>query len=141
MASVARPLAALAGALALAAAGCGGGGGSKTHAAATTASRPVAPPFGATLTAPGHNPRADRPWPVVVTATANDGRPLPAVVHYQFLFAGRVVAERSTYRFRGRFRDVVTWPRRSIGIPLTFRAAITTKLGKRNLDYPVTVRP
>ena len=70
-----------------------------------------------------------------------DGRPLPAVVHYQFLFAGRVVAERSTYRFRGRFRDVVTWPRRSIGIPLTFRAAITTKLGKRNLDYPVTVRP
>jgi len=69
------------------------------------------------------------------------GRPLPAVVHYQFLFAGRVVAERSTYRFRGRFRDVVTWPRRSIGIPLTFRAAITTKLGKRNLDYPVTVRP
>jgi hypothetical protein len=141
VASVARPLAALAGALALAAAGCGGGGGAKKHAGTATTPRPVAPPFGATLRAPGHNPRADKPWPVVVTATANDGKPLAAVVHYQFLFAGRVVAERSTYHFRGRFRDVVTWPRRSIGIPLTFRAAITTKLGTRNLDYPVTVRP
>jgi hypothetical protein len=77
---------------------------------------------------------------VVVTATANDGRPLSAVVRYQFVFAGRVVAERSHYRFRGRFRDVVTWPARSIGVPLTFRAAIETRLGTRNLDYPVTVR-
>ena len=139
MVSVARPLAVLAGALALAAAGCGGGG--KKHAATTTTPRPAPPPFGATLRAPGHNPRADKPWPVVVTATANDGRPLAAVVHYQFLFAGRVVAERSTYHFRGRFRDVVTWPRESIDVPLTFRAVITTKLGKRNLDYPVMVRP
>jgi hypothetical protein len=126
-------------ALALALTGCGGGG-AKPASTATTTARPAAPPFQATLQAPGHSPRAGRPWPVVVTATSSDGRPLSAVVRYQFVFAGRVVAERSHYRFRGRFRDVVTWPARSIGVPLTFRAAIETSVGTRNLDYPVTVR-
>jgi hypothetical protein len=126
----------MAGALALA--GCGSS--SSKHATAGPAPRPAGPAFVATLQAPGHNPRAGRPWPVVVTATARDGRPLRAVVRYQFVFAGRVVAERSRYAFRGRFRDVVTWPARSVGIPLTFRAAISTALGARNLDYPVTVR-
>jgi hypothetical protein len=77
----------------------------------------------------------------VLTARDAGGRPLRAEVGYQFLFAGRVVARRSHYRFRGRFRDVVTWPRRSVGVPLTFRAVVTTRLGTRNLDYPVVVAP
>lgn len=123
---------------ALAVAGCGS---SSSKRAASPAPRPAAPAFLATLRTPGPHPRANRPWPVVVTATTRDGRPLRAVVRYQFVFAGRVVAERSHYTFRGRFRDVVTWPARSVGIPLTFRAAISTALGVRNLDYPVTVRP
>ncbi|MDQ6916122.1 MAG: hypothetical protein M3155_09995 [Actinomycetota bacterium] len=128
-------LVAAAGALGLA--GCG----SSSKRATTTAAQPAGPAFLATLRAPGHNPRAGKPWPVVVTATTRDGKPLRAVVRYQFVFAGRVVAERSRYTFRGRFRDVVTWPARSVGIPLTFRAAISTRLGTRNLDYPVTARP
>jgi hypothetical protein len=77
----------------------------------------------------------------VLTARDAGGRPLRAEVGYQFLFAGRVVARRSRYRFRGRFRDVVTWPRRSVGVPLTFRAVVITRLGTRNLDYPVVVAP
>jgi hypothetical protein len=60
-------------------------------------------------------------------------------VRYQFLLAGRVVARRSRYTFRGRFHDVVTWPADSIAVPLTFRAVVTTALGTRNLDYPVVV--
>jgi hypothetical protein len=120
-------------------AGCGSSSPSKP-ARPGPAPRKAGPAFLATLQAPGHSPRAGRPWPVVVTATTPDGRPLRAVVRYQFVFAGRVVAERSRYTFRGRFRDVVTWPARSVGIPLTFRAAISTSLGTRNLDYPVTVR-
>ena len=134
----ARPLVVVAGALVLAAAGCGGGS-KGTPGSTGAAARPAAPPFRATLRAPGHRPRASRPWPIVLTATAPDGRPLRAVVRYQFLFAGRVVARRSRYVFRGRFRDVVHWPRRAIGVPLTFRAVVSTALGTRNLDYPVVV--
>jgi hypothetical protein len=93
------------------------------------------------LQAPGHRPRASKPWPIVLTARDAGGRPLRAEVRYQFLFAGRVVARRSHYTFRGRFRDVVTWPRRSVGVPLTFRAVVSTRLGTRNLDYPVVVAP
>jgi hypothetical protein len=122
-------------------AGCGGSSSAPSRRVTPgPAPRKVGPAFDATLQAPGHSPRAGRPWPVVVTATTVDGRPLRAVVRYQFVFAGRVVAQRSRYTFRGRFRDVVTWPARSVGIPLTFRAAISTSLGTRNLDYPVTVR-
>jgi hypothetical protein len=68
------------------------------------------------------------------------GRPLAASVRYQFLFAGRPVASRSHYRFRGTFHDVVSWPARAVGIPLTFRAIVRTSLGTRNLDYAVQVR-
>jgi hypothetical protein len=138
--SLARPLVALTGALALAAAGCGGGSKSTPRSAATTA-RPAAPAFNATLKAPGHRPRASKPWPIELTATTTDGRPLRALVRYQFLFAGQVVARRSRYAFRGRFHDVVSWPKRAVGVPLTFRAVVTTALGTRNLDYPVVVAP
>lgn len=138
-----RPLVALAGALALAVGGCGGGGRETSrHAGSERPRHGTAPAgFDATLQAPGHRPRAARPWPIVVTAHDRAGHPLPAVVTYQFLFAGRVVAHRSRYRFRGRFRDVVTWPRRSVGVPLTFRALVRTRLGVRALDYPVVVTP
>jgi hypothetical protein len=139
----ARPLALVLITLTVAANGCGGGGGGGggKPQTATPPLRPAAPAFTATLRAPGHRPRANAPWPIVITATAPDGRPLAAQVRYQFLFAGRIVAQRSHYRFRGRFHDVVTWPKRSIGIPLTFRAVVTTALGTRNLDYPVVTQP
>jgi hypothetical protein len=75
-----------------------------------------------------------------VTARTSGGRPLRAVVTYQYLFAGQVVARRSRYRFTGTFHDVIRWPDNSVGYPLTFRAVVSTKLGTRNLDYPVRVR-
>lgn len=62
-------------------------------------------------------------------------------MRYQFLFSGSVVAHRSHYRFRGTLHDTIRWPARSAGIPLTFRAVVTTPLGVRRLDYPVRVRP
>jgi hypothetical protein len=65
---------------------------------------------------------------------------LPASVRYQFLFAGRPVASRSHYRFRGTFHDTLTWPASAVGIPLTFRAIVRTSLGTKNLDYAVQVR-
>jgi hypothetical protein len=123
-------------ALALLLAACGsGGGGSSSTATTAPASEPDI-----TLTAGTHHPRAGAPWPIAIRAYGPDGRPLRAEVRYQYLFGGAVVARRSHYRFRGTFHDTFRWPARSAGVPLTFRAVVTTPLGKRNLDYAVTVR-
>jgi hypothetical protein len=93
-----------------------------------------------TLTATTHRPQAGARWPLTIRAFGPDGRPLRAEVRYQYLFAGQVVARRSHYRFRGVFHDVITWPARSLAVPLTFRAVVTTSFGTRDLDYPVRVR-
>jgi hypothetical protein len=131
---LASPPAILAFALTLGFSGCGGGpDGAETGGQA--APRPTV-----TLSAPTHRPSAGAPWPIVIRAQGPGGRPLRAEVRYRFLFGGSVVARRSHYRFRGTFRDDIRWPARSIGIPLTFRAVVTTPLGTRNLDYPVRVR-
>lgn len=122
-------------ALVLLIAGCGSGGST------SATSNPAPPPRpDVTLKATTHTPRAGAPWPIVIRAYGPDGRPLRAEVTYEYLFAGQVVARRSHYRFRGTFHDVVRWPARSQGIPLTFRAVVTTPLGTRNLDYPVRVQ-
>lgn len=93
-----------------------------------------------TLVAPGHRPVVNAPWPITIRARGPRGEPLRAEVRYQYLFAGAVVAHRSHYRFKGTFHDTIRWPARSIGIPLTFRAVVTTPLGTRKLDYAVRVR-
>jgi hypothetical protein len=114
------------------------GGGSSSNPAESTAAGPQPT---VTLRAPGHRPTAGAPWPITIEARGPGGKPLRAEVRYQFLFAGSVVAHRSHYRFRGTFHDIVRWPARSAGVPLTFRAVVTTPLGTRRLDYAVRVRP
>ncbi|MGZ4268269.1 MAG: hypothetical protein ACXVFN_02010 [Solirubrobacteraceae bacterium] len=95
----------------------------------------------ARLYAPTHHPRADRPWRIRITARSSvSGRPVRADVRYVYLYQGQVVGRRSHYYFRGTFRDTIIWPRRSIGIALTFRAVVTSRVGRRNLDYAVRVR-
>lgn len=116
-------------------ASCGGSGGS-----ATTAPEAKAPAPTVTLHATTHRPTVGRPWPIVIRAHDQAGRPLRAQVRYQYLFGGAVVARRSHYRFRGTFRDSFHWPARAVGVPLTFRAVVTTPLGTRKLDYDVRVR-
>lgn len=120
-------------------------GAAPTGALSNAGASEPAPPaasarFKAKLYAPTHRPRAGKAWRIRIVVRTTRGRPLHAEVRYQFLFGGRVVARRSHYRFRGTFRDSVVWPRRSVGVPLTFRAVVTTRLGKRNLDYNVVVR-
>ncbi len=92
-----------------------------------------------TLSAQTHRPVVGAPWPIVIQAHDAAGHPLRAEVRYQYLFAGSVVARRSHYRFRGTFHDTFRWPARSLGVPLTFRAVVTTPLGTRRLDYAVKV--
>lgn len=100
------------------------------------------PPFVARLHAPGHHPRADRPWPITITARSYAGKALSGRVRYEYVYGGQVVARRSNYRFRhGRFHDTITWPKTSIGFPLVFRPVVTTSRGVVRLPYSVKVLP
>jgi hypothetical protein len=131
-------------AIALLAAGCGGsatttrGNSAGTH----TPLQPPAARFTATLHAPTHSPVVNAAWVYSIDVRDANGRPLRAIAETQFLFAGQVVGRESppTHRFAGHLRDLIRWPRRSAGFPLTFRAVVHTSLGAQNLDYQVQVR-
>ena len=99
-------------------------------------------PFVATLSAPGgHHPKANRSWPIVVTARSWSRRPLSGRISYEFVYGGAVVARRSNYAFHnGRFRDTIVWPARSAGMRLTFQVVVKTSIGTVRLPYPVVVR-
>jgi hypothetical protein len=101
------------------------------------------------LKAPGHHPKAGKKWPVKVSAKTHSGKPLHAHALYKFLFQGQVVRTTSPYGahstkpypFFGHYRDVVHWPKRSAGVPLTFRVVVKARHhGKRHVDYKVRVR-
>jgi hypothetical protein len=96
-----------------------------------------------TMHAGTHHPKAGKKWPITITAR-NGHKRVCGSVRYAFLFRGRVVGRRNPgvgSHFCGHFKDpAVIWPKRSIGIPLTFRAVVDTKSGQRNLDYSVKVQ-
>lgn len=98
-------------------------------------------PFRAHLYASGHHPRANTSWRVTITARSNNGKKLSGRVQYEFVFGGQVVSRSATYRFRnGVYRDVIKWPKRSIGYNLVFRPVVTTSRGTVRLPYGVKVR-
>jgi hypothetical protein len=111
--------------------------------------------FVATLKAPNHHPTAGKLWNITVSAKSNSGRSLRATAYYEYYYSGQKVATRNPspwdpkdssggprpYSFRGSYRDGILWPKRSIGIPLTFRVVVKVKgLGARKLDWKVVVR-
>ena len=111
--------------------------------AATLAIVPVAEArLSVTMHAGTHHPKAGKKWPITITAR-NGTRRVCGSVRYAFLFRGRTVGRRNPgvgRRFCGHVKDpAIIWPRRAIGIPLTFRAVVDTRLGRRNLDYSVRV--
>ena len=105
--------------------------------------------WSATLHAATHKPRAGQHWPIRVTTSLKNVR---TSAYYQFVFGNRVVAKREInpksdapgkkrFHFRGSFRDgTVTWPKRSTGIPLTFRVVLHNRCGTKRLNYKVVVR-
>lgn len=101
------------------------------------------------LKAPGHHPHAGKKWPIKVSAKSHSGRPLHAKAIYRFVYQGQVVRTTSPYGkhsqkpypFRGHYRDVVRWPKRSVGFPLKFRVVVKARHhGKKHVDYRVRVR-
>ncbi len=97
----------------------------------------------AVLHAPGHTPKVGN-WPITIDLTRN-GHPIHGHISYAFLFGGQVVSTQpvGTHSpdFVGVFHDIITWPARSAGLPLTFRVVITTPYGVKDVDYPVKVSP
>ena len=81
----------------------------------------------ARLYAPTHHPAAGTRWPIRMGGAA-----APYCLRRQ--------DPRGHRRFAGDFRDPhLMWSKRTIGLRLTFRAIVDTKLGQANLDYVVTV--
>jgi hypothetical protein len=113
--------------------------GSGAHASASWTAR---------MTVPTHTPKARKDWPVRIVARTAAGKPLRGTVQYHFIYKGQVVSTAGCIPnkpdpcpFNGTYRDVVRWPRRSVGIRLTFQAAVKTRLGTKNLNWWVRVRP
>jgi len=126
------------------------------------ASSAAAASFAVGLSAPTHHPKANRFWPVTVTAKTRSGKPLHATATYQFVYQGQVVqtrypspnanprsacskagtCRRSPWPFFGRMRDATfSWPARAAGIPLTLRVLVRVKgMGSAHADYAVRVR-
>jgi len=102
--------------------------------------------WSAKLTAPGHNPKARKRWPVKIVVKTAGGKPISGTVQYNFLFGGQVVQVRSCLdhgntpcRFRGTYKDVLHFPARSIGYDLTLRFIVKTRFGTKNIDYAIKV--
>jgi hypothetical protein len=99
----------------------------------------------AKLFATTHTPKADKKWPIRITAkNSSSGKRVCGKVRYAFLFNGKVVGRRNPgvgRSFCGTFSDpAVIWPKRAVGINLTFRAVVDSKIGQKNLDYAVKVK-
>jgi hypothetical protein len=107
--------------------------------------------FVANLKAPGHHPRAGKAWVITVQAHRSNGKPVRASAFYQFIFNGQVVATRypsphgparhKPWKFTGSYRDPIHWPKRAVGVRLTFRVVVhQLHGGTKHLDYKVQVR-
>jgi hypothetical protein len=112
--------------------------GSRAHASAKWTAR---------MTVPTHTPKARKPWAVKIVAKTARGHKLRGTVQYIFMSQGQEVARAGCHpgkttpcAFKGTYKDVVRWPVKSVGIRLTFRAVVKTKLGTKNLDWWVQVR-
>jgi hypothetical protein len=104
-------------------------------------------PFKATLTAAGHTPTVNARWAYSVGATSTAGKPIAARITVQtkdplggihpiefFNVKKNIV----NYPFKGVFRDAITWPPASRGIPLTLRITVKAGGATRILSYAVT---
>jgi hypothetical protein len=96
--------------------------------------------FSAQLSAPNHEPTANKKWPI--TVTVHRGRTqLSGSVRYQFLFEGQVVASRNGHRFtNGVYRDTLLFPGQAIGQNLSLHVIVSTKYGTVVLPWWIKTR-
>ena len=90
-----------------------------------------------------HNPRAGQNWNYSVLATDASGNALSGTVETEFAFNGTVVGRESpaTHPLKnGRLDDILTFPARAVGFPLSVQVVVHTSAGSVTLDWPVKTR-
>jgi len=96
----------------------------------------------------GHAPRVGRDWHYTLRATiggkaaharltAQIVDPLGGAHLVQFGKTSRYIRN---FPFVGVFRDFITWPKDSRGIPLTLRLTVVAGKARKVVDYHVTPR-
>jgi hypothetical protein len=119
-----------------------------THTSTTTTHhKPAAPvftrPLHATLVGQNHDPTANKKWAYTVTALDAKGRPLSGKVDTAFAFQGTVVGHETppVHSLKdGHLHDVITFPPRAVGEPISVQVVIHTSIGSMTLDWPVKVK-
>ena len=100
-------------------------------------------PVRATLRGKNHAPKVNADWQYSVRVTSASGQLLSGTVDIEFVFGGQVVGRDTppTHTVaNGSWHDTLKFPAPAVGMPLTFRAVVHTRLGSVTLDWPVTVR-
>jgi hypothetical protein len=110
-----------------------------TPAAATGTAR-------VTLSAPTHHPKVNAPWPLTVTVTDANGRPLAATLTMVVLLGGAQVGKidnGAVYHFVGSWKEKkgneITWPAASRGQPLTLQVIVTANGKTVRNNWSITV--
>jgi hypothetical protein len=114
-----------------------------TGATSSASSSVTNGPVRATLRAPDHTPVVNRNWPFTVTVTDARGHPLSGTATVQFVFAGQVVGRDTppTHPLKnGRWHELLKFPARATGIPLTFQVVVHTSPGSVTLNWPVKAK-
>jgi hypothetical protein len=103
--------------------------------------------FKATLIAPTHRPRVNRPWPITIHARDLQGAPIRARLTMRFLFSGVPVGTVDNGRgftFVGTWREPkgqeIKFPATARGQRLTFQALVTARGRTVKLNYWVQPR-
>jgi hypothetical protein len=100
-----------------------------------------AAPFTARLSAPNHQPKANKKWWITVTATHGSTK-LNGSVDYSFLFDGQVVSRYPGHAFtHGHFRDWLLFPKRAIGHTITLQINVHTNYGTVKLPWWIKTKP
>jgi hypothetical protein len=107
----------------------------------------LAAAFKASLAAPTHRPRVNRPWPITIRATDLAGNPIRARLTMRLLYAGVPVGKVDNgrvYTFTGIWREKkgeeIKFPAQSRGQRLTFQALVTARGKTIKLNYWVQPR-
>jgi hypothetical protein len=107
----------------------------------------LALPFKATLQAPTHTPRVNRPWPISVRVADLQGQPIRARLTMRFLFGSVPVGKVDNgrvYTFTGTWREQkgqeIKFPSTARGQRLTFQALVTARGRTVKLNYWVRPR-
>ena len=122
-------------------AACGGSSGTKSAATKST-STPSVLPFKATFFAPTHHPVVKKNWPITVTVTNLSGKSIAATLRMNVLLGGARVGRIDNgkiYHFVGRYHEIITWPQKSVGYPLTLQAVVKAKGKTNKLLWAVSV--